>query len=173
MTRFHERRSMSGEEVVTAHREQSPVRRFRAMTWRTISHRLYRPELSSTAGRHARSGSRCPCRDGTGSSPSDSPRRQMVCESRVHRTRALSLRREIESLSRAFVLALVLARAFRKPPRRRERWVGPRRESIGVPSVGRLSARGRYRHRIGRPGGFPPEGEVFRAGPLNLALASC
>jgi len=35
--------------------------------------------------------------------------------------RALSLRREIESLSRAFVLTLVLARAFRKPPRRRER----------------------------------------------------
>lgn len=82
-------------DVVTAHREQSPVRRFRVMTWRTndrgtVSRGLYRPELSSTGGRHARSGSRCPCRDGTGSSPSDSPRRQMVCEQGASGARSLS-----------------------------------------------------------------------------------
>lgn len=58
-------------------------------------------------------------------------------------------------------------------PRQGEKQVGPRCEWIGVLSMGRLSVWGRYHHRIGRLGGVLPEGEVFRAGPLNLALASC
>lgn len=89
-------RSMSGQ-VVTVHREQPPIRRrSHAMTWRTndrktISHRF---ELVGLTGdRHARPGSRRrrrPCRDGTGSSPSDSPRRQMVCGQGASGARSLS-----------------------------------------------------------------------------------